>query len=220
MHTCLSSIFRRICRSKYNLCNTQSFALTGDQTTSPIFFYVKHDSPFLKQGEIINNLFELKLLIPQRITIDVNQGVQVEQSIHPYAIVVSQDCDIEQDYKARLHEVPEDKLLTHLLFCALFTQEEIRRRNNLKADQWKRIRQNQDERYHYLVEAPIHGTEDSLPELIADFKTTFSLRIEFVSWSVSTNQAVRKGGLLSPYLEDFMHRLYSFLGRVATPPMT
>lgn len=147
----------------------------------------------------------------------MNQGVKVEQIIHPYTIVVSQNCDIEQDYKARSGEVREDKLLTHLLFCALFTQGEVKSRSNLKSDQWKRVRQNQDERYHYLSEAPVHDTENSLPELIADFKTTFSLPVEFVYWLVSTGQATRKGGLLSPYLEDFMHRLYSFLGRVATP---
>lgn len=180
------------------------------------FFYVQHNSPFLRQGEIVSNLFELKLLIPQRKTIDVNKEKFVPV-VQPYAIVVSQDCDLEWDYKARSGEVSEDKLLTHALFCALFTQDEVRSRSNLKSDQWKRVRQNQDERYHYLSEAPVHDTENSMPELIADFKTTFSLPVEFVYWLISTGQALRKGALFSPYLEDFMHRLYSFLGRVATP---
>jgi hypothetical protein len=130
---------------------------------------------------------------------------------------VSQNCDIEQDYKARSGEIREDKLLTHFLLCSLFTQGEVKSRSNLGSDLWKRIRQNQDERYHYLGEAPVRSTENRLPELIADFKSTFSAPVEFVYWLVSTGQTARKGGLLSPYLEDFMHRLYTFLGRVATP---
>jgi hypothetical protein len=179
--------------------------------------YVQHNSPFLKQGEILNNLFELKLQVPVETTIDTIPQPKFEQVSHPYVIVVSQDCDLEQDYKARSGGVSKDKLLAHIIFCALFTQDEVRGRSNLKSDQWKRVWQNQDERYHYLREAPVLGTENSLPELIADFKTTFSLPVEFVYWLVSTGQTIREGTLLSPYLEDFMHRLYGFLGRVATP---
>ncbi len=181
------------------------------------FSYVRHNSPFIRQGEIVNNLFELKLLIPQRKTIDVNKEKFVP-IVQPYAIVVSQDCDLKWDYEARSSgEVSEGKILTHVLFCALFTQDEVKSRSNLKSDQWKRVRQNQDERYHYLSEAPVRDTENSLPELIADFKTTFSLPVEFVYWLISTGQAIREGSLFPPYLEDFMHRVYSFLGRVATP---
>lgn len=180
--------------------------------------YVQHNSPFLRQGEIINNLLEFKLQIPEGNSIDdVRGGAKIDQILHPYVIVVSQDCDLEWDYKARSGEVSDDKLLTHILFCALFTQDEVRSRSKLSTEPWRRTRQNQDERYHYLIEAPVHDAENSLPELIADFKSTFSLPNEFVAWLVSTGQITRKGSLSSPYLEDFMHRLYSFLGRVATP---
>lgn len=181
------------------------------------FFYICHNVPFLKQGEIITNLFEFKLQIPQETTISAIREPKFDPINHPYAIVISQDCDLEWDYKARESKASPDKLLTHILFCALFTQDEIKFRGNLKSDQWKRIRQNQDERYHYLIESLIKDTENTLPELIADFKTTFSLSVEFTYWLISTGQASRKGALFSPYLEDSMHRLYSFLGRVATP---
>lgn len=179
--------------------------------------YIRCDSPFLKQGEIIYNMYELQLQIPQATIATASQGTKFNPIEHPYAIVISQGCDLEQDHRARSGQTSSDKLLTHVLFCALFSQDEVRVRSKLTTDPMKRVRQNQDERYHYLSEAPIDGTETSLPELIADFKTTFSLPVDFVYWLISTEQATRKGALLSPYLEDFMHRLYSFLGRVATP---
>jgi len=184
-----------------------------------VFSYVRHNDPFLKQGEIINNLVELKLQIPKETTIEAIGEPKFDPIGHPYVIVVSQGCDLEQDYKARLGAVADDKLLTHVLVCALFTQDELRNRNKIKSDLWKRVRQNQDERYHYLIEAPIKDAENNLPELIADFKTNFSLPTEFVYWLISTKQVTREGALCSPYLEDFMHRLYSFLGRVATPEL-
>ena len=181
------------------------------------FSYIRHDSLFLRQGEIISNLFEPQLQIPNSDTIDTKRGAKIVPIVHPYTIIVSQDCDLKWDYDARQGGVAEDKLLSHILFCALFTKDEIITRNKLKSDLFKRVRQNQDERYHHLDEALVGSTQDTLPELIADFKSIFSLQTELVYWFLSSNQATRQGALFSPYLEDFMHRLYNFLGRVATP---
>lgn len=185
-----------------------------------VFNYLSYNSPNLRQGEIVSNLFELKLQIPDRSTIDA-ENEKFAPIVHPFVIVVSQDCDLEQDHGARLGTVASDKLLTHVLVCALFTQDELEDRNGIKGSaRWKRVRQNQDERYHCLSEAPIEGTKNILPELIADFKTTFSLATDYFYWLVSSGQATREAALSSPYVEDFMHRIYSFLGRVATPEIS
>jgi len=206
--------------------------------------YVRHNSPFLRQGEIVSNLFEFKLQMSEEVKSinDVPETAEFDPIAHSYVIVVSQGCDLEWDYRARSEGASDDKLLTHILFCALFPLDEVRSRSGLKSELWKRVRQNQDERYHHLDEALLvnteqftnefvaamhkmssedfhkkHETAEIVPELIADFKTTFSLPTEFTYWLVSTGLANRKGALFPPYLEDFMHRLYSFLGRVATP---
>lgn len=181
------------------------------------FYYERPNSPYLRQGEIINALFELQLQIPLETTIDLNQPAKFDRVDHPYSIVVSQDCDLEWDYKARQGQAPEGKLMTHVLFCAMFSEDELRGRGNLTNELFRRVERNQDERYHHLLAAPIFGTEEGIPELFADFKTTFSLPVEFVYWATSTAQVNRSGSLPSPYLENLMHRLYSFLGRVATP---
>ena len=189
-----------------------------DGDASVAFFYVRHNDPFLKQGEIISNLFELKLQIPEETTIHAVKQPKFNPISYPYVIVVSQSCDLERDYEARFGGGSEHKLLEHVLFCGLFLREEIKDESKRKSLEFRRIREDQNERYHYLSEAPVNGTKDILPELIADFKATFSLPTDFTYWLVSTGQTTtREGALFSPYLEDFMHRLYSFLGRVATP---
>lgn len=204
-----------------------------------VFYYIQYGDPFFRQGEIIENFYELKLRTQQGQPIDENEGAKVDPVVHPYAIITSQDCDLQWDYRARLGEISPDKMLTHLLCCALFTQDEIRERSNLNNTLWRRVSQNQDERYHYLNEAPIYSLteiqnkssanivenkanivpdpENVIPELIADFKTAFSLPIEFAYWLISIKEATRRGALFSPFLEDFMHRHFTFLGRVATP---
>ena len=184
------------------------------------FFYVRHNDPFLRQGEIIADLLEPRLRIDELTAIDANQPAKVDPIQHLYSIIVSQDCDLKWDYEARSEEASEHKLLTHVLFCGLFPREEIKDESKRRCGEFRRISNYQNERYHYLSKAPVNGTEDILPELIADFKTAFSLPVEFVYWLVSSSQAIRKGALSSPYLEDFMHRFYSFLGRVATPAIT
>lgn len=183
-------------------------------------YYEPSNSPYPRQGEIIGDLFEFQLQIPSTtVTIDLNQPAKLDRVDHPYSIVVSPDCDLEWDYKARQEEASEGKLLTHVLFCGLSAQGEFRggSRGKLNSELYRRAERNQDERYHHLLAAPVSGNNGDIPELFADFKTTFSLPIEFVYWAISTNQVKRMGCLPSPYLEDFMHRLYTFLGRVATP---
>lgn len=182
-------------------------------------FYVQQNSPCLRQGEIISNLLEFKLQIPQGKSVDgVLGSARLDPIIYPYVIVVSQGCDLEWDFKARSDDqVSRHKLLAHTLFCGLFPRDEIIDETKRKTEAFKRIREAQDERYHYLAPAPINQTERSLPELVIDFKSAFSLPTEFVYWLVSTAQVTREGELPSPYLEQVMQRLYTFLGRVATP---
>ena len=183
------------------------------------FLYVPCESPHLRQGEVIENLIELRPLISRGEIKVVKKGASLDMrpTDHKYAIIVSQDCDLEWDYKASQNEASEDKLLQHVLFCDLFLLEEIRIRSRLQSDLFKRVRKNQDERYHRFDKAPVGETGQDLPELCADFKATFSLPIEFVYSLTSSGQVTRKGFLPTPYLQDFIQRLYSFLGRVAIP---
>lgn len=180
----------------------------------PSFIYIPPVFPHLRQAEVIADLYELRPQIPAGDNVQPDKFDPID---HPYSVVVSQDCDLEWDYKARQSQAPTHKLLEHVLFCALFPVSEIQDRSG-GSQLFKRMRQNQDERYHSLVAAPVNGLTDGLPWLFADFKMIFSLPLAFAYWQITSGQATRKGSLPSPYLEDLIHRLYTFLGRVATPP--
>jgi len=194
--------------------------MTPDGDALLPFPYLSSKSLNLRQGEVLEGLIEFRPIMSSGQKLEAKQVVDLLPIDHKYAIIVSQDCDLEGDYKARYtKEVPEDKLLAHVLFCDLFAENEIRARSKLGSDLFKRVRQNQDERYHRLDRAPIGDTGQFLPDLYADFKLTFSLPVDLVYWLTSSSQANRKGYLPSPHLEDFMHRLYSFLGRVAVPKL-
>lgn len=176
----------------------------------------------IRQGEIIQNLQEVTPDASGSGAItDATQEMPVYLVEHPFAMVVSQDCDLTQDYRTRVQSEPNSEtLLTHVQFCELFPASEIRARN-IGSKEWRQVRDNKWERYHHLNQASIGSSEEStLPDLCADFKRTFSLDVAYAYWLVSSGSAVRKATLPEPYLRDFVHRLHGFLSRVPLPDDT
>jgi len=176
------------------------------------------DSSYLRQGEILTGLLELQPRLPDKDGTSLHDIKTVNPNQHAYTIVISQDCDLKYDFDARNGEAKEHKLLKHILFCDLYTEQEIHDRNEIKSDILRRIKGNQEERYHCFCEAPITGTEQKIPALYADYKITFSLPTEWVYWLINNKLAQRLGIVTTPYMQEFIHRQYNFLSRIATPP--
>lgn len=100
--------------------------------------------------------------------------------LHPLAIVLTAVCDLEQDYNARFLEEAEPsendpRLVAYVLLCDLFNENEIRSRIPPGSQFFKRVRQNQDARYHCLLEAEIRGRSRGLADRFLDFKAAFAL---------------------------------------------
>lgn len=189
------------------------------------FCYVEPDTGPLRQGEVIERLCEIlpagsieDVIRQGEDSIDQGERLPVVRVDHPYSVVVSQDCDLEWDYRARRQKAPPHKLLSHVLLCGLFTRDEIRYRPGMNPGVFDRLCTNQDERYQWFESALIgdSGTE-SLPELVADFKAVFSLPVEVAYELTSSGLAVRRAIIAPPYLYHFTHRLFSYLGRIAVP---
>lgn len=146
------------------------------------------------------------------------EGPIVDTKTHPYALIVSQDCDLDWDFKARRGETSEDKLVPNILFCEVTTAAGLRGRSGINSDIWKRIKDNKDERYHFLQQ--IKPDEDALveglPELGIDFKRFFAVSTEAVYYQL-TGGMKRRCRLLSPYLEHFSTRFCYYQFRVALP---
>ena len=131
-------------------------------------------SDWLRQGEILEGLLELRAVPTQGSTKD-DLDVDIETAPHPLAVVVSQDCDLEWDYKARRGLVVPHELLSHILFCDLYEHGQVRTREDVKSDIWKRIRQNQDERHHSFPGVSAENGDVILSPVIMDFKSYFSM---------------------------------------------
>jgi hypothetical protein len=167
----------------------------------------------LRQGEILTNLTQY--------AIDVGRlragEIVVDQIMHPYVIVLSQDCDLDQDFQRR-SAGQQDDLLASVTFCAMApADDDFRKDIGLNGKEWKRFRQNQDPRRHYLRDVP--GADDvigeGLPELAIDFRQYFSLPTDLAYFAVESAQ--RRCRLEQPYAEHLNNRFSWHMSRVALP---
>jgi hypothetical protein len=188
----------------------------GNAIPQPTPIYSASVEGELRQGEIITDLPELRLNVPQFIA---TGDALFDIDLHPYAIVVSQDCDLMQDYSAKQDNlVAPDKVLPNILFCEATTAKLLRGRADINKDAWRRAVTNKNERYHVLesVPAQFDTLGVGLPALGVDFKRYFSLPRDEAYHRVST-EASRRCRLLNPYLEHLCTRFFYFQYRVALP---
>lgn len=166
----------------------------------------------LRQGEILCDLVQLRLNLETISSVE-KQLLEVH---HPYAIIVSQDCDLDWDYKTRTGQTT-NKQVPAILFCEVTTAQILR--GSTQSDIWKRIKINKDERYQFLQKVETHEDvlQHGLPELGIDFKRYFTLPADEVYSRISINEAKRRCRLISPYLEHFSTRFAYYQFRVALP---
>lgn len=167
----------------------------------------------LCQGEILSGLI--------RIRLDLAKYGESETSIvevtHPYALVLSQACDLSQDFRSRCDGKPEQ--LPEVLFCQVHTAEELKDSGGLNTGLWSRVKINRDERYHFLEKVPAEcdSRGEGLPELGVDFKRYFTLPTAEVYRRLEGGQTLRRTALCTPYLEHLSSRFAYFLSRVGLP---
>jgi hypothetical protein len=170
---------------------------------------------YLDQGEFVSNLVQ----IHARLSSINDAAIQVELKTHPLAVILSQGCDLEQDFKSRQGKTAEDKRIPTVLFCEIVTASELRSNPRKTSDIWNRIRNNTDERYHFFqkVEPECDSEGSGLDELGVDFKRFFTIPTDEVYHRIELGEAKRRCCLASPYLEHFCRRFSNFISRVALP---
>lgn len=177
----------------------------------------------LCQGEIISNLIQPVPIFNASPTEDDASPYEVDEKIHPWAIIMSQDCDLAQDYRAAQSCRNQGTILPNILFCEIKTAEEELAdiaRSDARAAQsqkWKRICQNIEGRFHFLERvAPEHdAVAEGLQEFVIDFKRYFTLPPQEVYRQLDRGEAKKRSVLHSPYLEHLAHRFHAFQSRVA-----
>lgn len=166
----------------------------------------------LCQGEILSDLIRFPLDI--KTINDPEPGiVRID---HPFALVLTQACDLTQDFDARLHQKPHQ--LPDVLFCQLPIASALKT-PELNSKIWDRIKRNKDERYHFLEMIPSEcdACGNGIPELGVDFKRYFTIPTEEVYLRIELGQTRRRSVLCTPFLEHVSSRFAYFLSRVGLP---
>jgi hypothetical protein len=169
----------------------------------------------LRQSEILSDLTRYLVEFPDDPMQPLVSGVPVK-----FSVVVSQDCDLMRDFEARRGNVPVDSN-SSVLICEAEPSDAARKRISAGSDIWKRIVQNNDERYHFLEELPKeHDLQgEGQPGLVLDFRRVFSVSTSEIYRQIglSAGPACRRCSLRSPYREHLQSRLAFYLLRVALP---
>jgi hypothetical protein len=149
--------------------------------------------------------------------------VEISKISFPVAVVLTQDCDLEQDYKLRKNNTStQDKLLMSVLMAPLYNAEHVYCGEHLsdlgitmasinkKKTPGDFLRNNERSRYHYLefpANVPI------VPSVV-DFKHYFSCNLNYLRQLKETHFIC---ALFPLFREQIAHRFASYLARIGLP---
>ncbi|MGB3691337.1 MAG: hypothetical protein WBG70_04055 [Spirulinaceae cyanobacterium] len=196
--------------------------------SADLIYRVSTKESALRQGEILTGVVQYKPKIDQ-INTSGSSNIPFQKIVHPYAIIVSQDCDLDWDYDARRNtkedKSKEHKRLNSILLCEVDTAKAIKdnKNNNINSKDWNYIKTNRHQRYHFFqaVTSEIDLDKKGLPELTSDSKQVFGIDAENLYSQIRNGLSKRRSILISPYLEHFSVRYHFFHQRVALPsPIT
>lgn len=139
----------------------------------------------------------------------------------PYCIVMSQECDLEQDFKQRKEKsVDHDKNLLTILICPAYPDEQFfqgihlseKNMKSFNAKEAERLKGNDVfNRFHHLPEL-----EGTIPGLVVDFKHFFTVPRDLLyeqyreRYLVSLNELFR---------ERLSQRFANYLSRIGLPEL-
>ncbi|NOT93220.1 hypothetical protein [Ferruginibacter sp.] len=150
--------------------------------------------------------------------------LQVSEINLEYAIVVSQDCDLEHDYNNRNNPAKkdEDKFLPNILLLPAYLATKFRtgehRGDEIKgltwgSDKWKLISQNNEARFHFISQSEDY----QIPELVLDFKHLYTIDRDMLYNKMGN---VYLASICELYRELLSQRYSNFLGRIGLPEIS
>lgn len=172
----------------------------------------------IRQGDVISDVDLVESFIEK------NGYFETSLITYPLAIVLTQDCDLEQDsrcWSRRPSGKPnEDKFLVSILLAPIYNFEQVRLGQHLSrlerttqimgGEIRKSVMRNQNQRYHFLQFPESLQLVDSL----IDFKHYFSVEPEYLRRLRKRNYVT---SLASIYREDVSQRFANYLSRIGLP---
>ena len=189
---------------------------------SPSSIYESAQHGALRQGEILSGLVHSSLTETSAVEYlksrDPNRDYQISLFPIDFSVVLSQDCDLEQEHQSRTENVATGTL-PFVLFAIAAVAEEFRRDNTLKSRElWKQFCNNKMERYQYLaaIDPTVDAAATGIPALGIDFKRYLTIPTELVYVQVQ-NGVTRRARLRMPFAEHLSDRFFAYHARIALP---
>ena len=182
---------------------------------------VKENIERVSQGDILKDVELIESAI-----INKEGVVEISKIKFPFVCVLTQDCDLEQDYKNRIKNGKdnEDKFIISIIVAPLYNIVHVYNGEHLSGlnfrmqlinskpdkSENKFLKQNQNPRYHYL-EFP-----DDIPIVnsVLDFKHYFTVNNEYLKELKKRNYV---GKIAELYREQVSQRFASYLARIGLP---
>ena len=172
------------------------------------------------QGDIISNVEFIEYAIE-----DSGQ-IEISKIIFPYVYVLTQDCDLEQEYtnRTKTNPINNDKHLLSVIVAPLYNIEQVYDGDHLsdiglkmqtisrrsdKSDN-KILKQNNNPRYHFLQ----FPDDVVIPDSVIDFKHYFTVNNNYLLEIKKQNFTCKIGEL---FRENISHRFSFFLSRIGLP---
>jgi hypothetical protein len=149
----------------------------------------------LRQGDILRDVFWL-----ERVS-EISGVIEVSRIIFPLAIVLTQDCDLEQDHRFRREaKATQDKWLMSVLMAPVYNVEHVYLGEHLS---------ELDIKMEFADDVPA-------PPSVIDFKHYFSAAITYLTEHKPTAFVCSVAPL---FREDIAQRFASYLARVGLPEL-
>lgn len=151
------------------------------------------------------------------------KNIEIRERIIPYSVIVTQDCDLEQDYDNRKDKesADNDKYIHTILLCQAHLSEKLRggthleelkiKTRHIPSAEWKQLIHNHMYRYHSLEEAP----DLQMPSLIIDFKHYFSILRNVLYTEEYSNRRIATISAL--FRDNLSIRYAQYLSRIGLP---
>ena len=185
----------------------------------------------LRQGEILADIYEHIVDFPCDESSESSKH-SAKSVYYPFIIILTQECDLNHDFlsrypddaifpdkdmEKRFRDNPERYLLPHILVCVAQQENHIKIYNEMRSDIFRRVKNNQDMRFHHLVIGDKPEEENSSLDLYIDFKRTFSLPTSSVYRSVYQKPGRRIALVPHPHILDLSHRHSCYISRIPLP---
>lgn len=185
--------------------------------------YLIREKPLARpwQGDIYK---DVNLI--QTITYTINRKGKREYDVneikYDYTVILTQECDLEQDYKNRIEaQDDQDSYIQMILMAPAYLAESLRSgihleeygqtMQHINTREWNKLRQQENKRYHHIkADAAMN-----VSELAIDFKHFYTISRDYFYNKIMNESYFISMTIL--HREALSQRFCNFLARIGIP---